>query len=254
MLKAVFSPSLVAIHLVTIAVLVSFILLGRWQLGVFEDSAKPHAAVDPAPVAVTTLSRAGAHITEDGVNRKVTATGVYDGERQLLVPGRDDGFWLVAPLDLGDGTAVPVVRGWVAKPGEPAVAVPAGKVSLVGRLRPSEQVDGVRRDVRRLPQGQVLTVSTAELINVWHGTRLRDGFVIAMTQTPPPAAAPKPIKTEAPSQEGAFNWRNLAYALNWWLFGVFAVFMWFHFVRDTLRGRKADPPRPPLALSESATR
>ncbi|MCG5216189.1 SURF1 family protein [Streptosporangium sp. KLBMP 9127] len=254
MLKTVLSPSLVGLHLVTIAVLASFVLLGRWQLGVFEDSGAPRAARDPAPVGVTTLSEPGRHLTADAVSRRVTAEGTFDADRQVLVTGRDGGFWVLAPLDLADGTALPVVRGWVAQAGDPAT-VPGGKVAVAGRLRPSEQVDSVRRDVRRLPDGQLLSISTAELVNVWQGKRLRDGYVVASAQTPAPAVPLKAVAAEAPREEGPFNWRNLAYALNWWLFGAFAVFMWFHFVRDAVRSRKNPPPAPqPVPLSESATR
>ncbi|SDQ91617.1 SURF1 family protein [Thermostaphylospora chromogena] len=250
MLRTVFTPRMVALHLVTIAVLVAFVFLGRWQLGVFEDSGRPHATTDPAPVAVQTLTEPGKHMTTDKAGRRVTATGTFDADKQLLVAGRDDGFWLLTPLDLGDGTAVPIVRGWVASPSDPAVAaVPEGQVTVTGRLQHSEQIDGTPRKSRDLPQGQVETVSTAELINLWRGTRLRDGYVVAIDQTPPPAVAPKPVPVAAPTERGAFNWRNLAYALQWWAFAGFAVFMWFHLVRDAIRGRGKkegdDTPRQP---------
>lgn len=238
MLRTLFTPRMVALHLATIAVLIAFMFMGRWQLGAFEESGRPRAAADPAPVAVQTLTEPGKHITTDKAGRRVTATGTFDAGKQLLVVGRDDGFWLLAPLDLGDGTAVPIVRGWVATPSDPAVAaVPEGQVTVTGRLQHSEQIDGTPRRARNLPQGQVESISTAELINLWRGLRLRDGYVVAIDQTPPPAVAPKPVPVDAPTERGAVNWRNLAYAIQWWVFAGFAVFMWFHFVRDALRGR-----------------
>ncbi|MFD0665938.1 SURF1 family protein [Thermocatellispora tengchongensis] len=203
MLRTVFSPRLVALHLLLVVVLVSFGLLGRWQLGVFEDSGRPRVAADPAPVAVSTLTQAGRHMTTDAVSRRVTAEGTYDLGRQLLVAGRDGGFWVLAPLDLGDGTAIPVVRGRITDAADPAAkAAPQGKVTVTGRLRPSEQVDGVPRRVRSLPEGQVLTVSTAELINVWSGLRLRDGYVVATGQNPPDAAPLTPVHVDPPTVPG----------------------------------------------------
>ncbi|MDF5751040.1 SURF1 family protein [Spongiactinospora sp. TRM90649] len=262
MLRTVFSSRLVGLHLVAIAALAVFGLLGRWQLGVFEDSGRPMAARDPAPVAVSALSSPGVHITADAVDRRVTAEGVFDASRSLLIAQRDDGFWLLTALDLGDGTQIPVVRGWVARADDPAVAaVPTGRVTVAGRLRPPEQVDEALRRVRTLPAGQMLSVSTAELINVWPGARLRDGYVVATGQTPAPAVAAGQVPAPAPITQGEMTWRNLAYAANWWIFGVFTVFMWFHYIRDAhrrrvgeLRETEHDQGADSVALSESSTR
>jgi cytochrome oxidase assembly protein ShyY1 len=237
MFRILFSPRVVALHLLAIGALVACGLLGRWQLGVFEDSGKPLAVSDPAPVAVGTLTQAGRQMTTDAVNRQVTAEGTFDASKQLLVAERDEGLWLLVPLDLGDGTSIPIVRGWVAAAGDPAIAaVPAGKVTVTGRLQPSETLDSVARRPRQLPPGQVMTVSSAELINVWKGVKLRNGFVVASGESPTPAVAAKPVNMPPPTELGGFTWRNLAYAAQWWIFGLFAVFMWWHFVRDALRG------------------
>ncbi|MEU3164076.1 SURF1 family protein [Streptosporangium sp. NPDC006930] len=243
MLRILFSARVVVLHLLAVGALVVCGLLGRWQLGVFEDSGMPQSLRDPAPVAVATLTAPGKHMTADAVSRQVTAEGTFDVSKQLLVAERDGGLWLLAPLDLGDGTSIPVVRGWVATAGDPAVTAPAeGRVTLSGRLRPSESTDSVQRRTRQLPPGQVLTVSSAELVNLWRGTKLRDGFVIATAQSPAPAVAARPVSAPPPTEPGGLTWRNLAYAAQWWIFGLFAVFMWWHFVRDALRGgtRKSD--------------
>ncbi|WP_066372862.1 SURF1 family protein [Herbidospora mongoliensis] len=252
MLRTLFSPRLVGLHLLVIGVLVAFILLGRWQLGVFTDSGHPRAAADPAPVALTDLSAPGERVTTDEIGRQVTATGTYDSSAQLLVADREPdvaapggrassgaGFWLLTPLNLADGSTMPVVRGWVASPDDPAVDVPVGQVNVTGRLRPPDQSDAVQRG-GALPTGQVATVSTAELINLWNGA-LRDGFVVATQQTP--ALSATPVAVPAPAVGAALTWRNLAYAAQWWIFAAFAVYMWFHFVRDAVRSN--DPESQP---------
>ncbi|WP_043627111.1 SURF1 family protein [Nonomuraea candida] len=245
MLRTLFSPRLLGLHLLTIGVLVAFILLGRWQLGVFQDSGKPHAATDPAPVAVGTLAQVAAQMSGEAVGRRVTAEGVYEAGRQLLVadrradvdaPGgnvsRGHGYWVLTPLKLDDGTLVPVVRGWSAKADDPAVAaVPEGRVTVTGRLRPQQGTDSVQRRAEALPAGQVQTVSTGELVNLWSGQQVRTGFVVAE----PPSGALTQVKVDPPVVGGTLTWRNLAYAANWWIFAGFAVFMWFHFVRDAVR-------------------
>ncbi len=127
------------LHLLVIGVLVAFILLGRWQLGVFTDSGHPRAADDPAPVALTDLSKPGERVTTDEIGRQVTATGTCDSTAQLLVadprpdvaaPGgrasAGAGFWLLTPLSLADGSIMPVVRGWVASARRPGGRRPGG--------------------------------------------------------------------------------------------------------------------------------
>jgi cytochrome oxidase assembly protein ShyY1 len=261
MLRTLFSPRLVGLHLVTIGVLISFIFLGRWQLGVFQDSGRAHAVLDPAPVALSTLVRTGERVPVPAISRKVTVDGTFDASRQLLVAERaptvesgggadaNSGYWLLTPLKLPDGSVLPVVRGWVATSADPAAAVPSGPVRVTGRVQPSEPTDFARRRTAPLPAGQVATVSTAELINVWRGARLQDGFVVA-TAPAPSSAAPRPVAVPPPMAGGGFTWRNLAYAAQWWIFAGFAVFMWFHFVRDAVRtGRAGAAPARALGTS-----
>src|SRR5690606_17867895 len=139
----------------------------------------------------------------EDVGRQVTAMGTYDAAGQLLVadrvadvsaPGgraaKGRGFWLLTPLRLTDGTVVAVVRGWVASPDDPAGAVPEGTVTVTGRLRPAEPTNAVQRSAGVLPAGQVATVSTSELINLWTDAPVRDGFVVATAQDPPSSATP----------------------------------------------------------------
>ncbi|MEU0566624.1 SURF1 family protein [Nonomuraea sp. NPDC005983] len=256
MLRTLFSPRIMGLHLLTIGVLVAFILLGRWQLGVFQDSGMPHAATDPAPVGVTTLSQVGAQMQGTSVGRRVTAEGVYDPARQLLVadrrpnvdaPGgnvsRGQGYWVLTPLRLDDGTLMPVVRGWVAEPAGP-MAAPEGRVTVAGRLRPPQGTDSVQRRAEGLPSGQVQTVSTGELINLWSGQKVRNGYVVAE----PPSGALAQVKVPPPVVGGELTWRNLAYAANWWIFAGFAVFMWFHFVRDAVRSDRDRAKSPEMVL------
>ncbi|GAA4579353.1 SURF1 family protein [Planotetraspora phitsanulokensis] len=262
MLRTLFAPRLVALHLLVIGVLISFTLLGRWQLGVFESSGEPKLAPDPAPVTVTELATVGRHVTGEVASRRVTATGTFDAHGQLLVADRHPdveavggraargaGFWLLTPLRLTDGTTIPIVRGWVPSAGDSAAAVPPGPVTVTGRLRPSEQTDAVERS-GPLPDGQVATVSTAELVNVWSDAHLRDGFVVATSPAPP--AGVSAVAVPPPTEGIGFSWRNLAYAAQWWIFAVFAVFMWFHFVRDAVRNERTEGRRSAAPVAEGS--
>jgi cytochrome oxidase assembly protein ShyY1 len=257
MLRTLLAPRMWGLHLVVIAAVVAFVFLGRWQLGVFEDSGRPQAAQDPAPVAVEQLIKPGAGF-ESVPRRQASASGTYDERLQLLVvdrkpdadavggkAARDQGFWVLTPLRLDDGTLVPVVRAWVAGEAE-APAVPAGKVQVSGRVLPPEATDSVQRRAGTQP-GRVQTVSTAELINLWPGEKVRNGFVVA---------ADSGVRVSPPQEGGSVTWRNLAYALNWWIFAVFAVFMWFHYVREAVResrGQQWSQPSSPSEFSPTSS-
>src|SRR5699024_9467410 len=73
----------------------------------------------------------------DLVGRKVSVTGAYDADGQLLVTGRAHdgvtGVLVLTPLRTADGAVLPVVRGWVADPAD-ADPPPAGIVHVTGYL------------------------------------------------------------------------------------------------------------------------
>jgi cytochrome oxidase assembly protein ShyY1 len=44
-----------------------------------------------------------------------------------------------------------------------------------------------------------------------------------------------------PSADATSGLRNLLYALQWWVFGAFAVFMWWRWLEEEVLGRKRSP-------------
>jgi cytochrome oxidase assembly protein ShyY1 len=122
---------------------------------------------------------------------------------------------------------VPVVRGWVATPDE-APAAPSGRVRVDGYLQASEATDGTGHT---LPAGQVDSVSSAQLANRWGGP-IYSGYVVLRDSDP--AADPAVSVLPRPKIEGSgdLNFQSLSYAFQWWLFAVFAVFVWWRIVRD----------------------
>ena len=55
---------------------------------------------------------------------------------------------------------------------------------------------------------------------------------------PASAATPDRVEAQRPSG-GVGRWRNLAYALNWWLFGVAALFFWGSVVRRAVTEQRS---------------
>lgn len=214
--------------------------LGMWQL----DRAEVRGAAADREAAGEDAARAAAltdvvapqtALSGDHEGRLVEVTGTFDAADELLVVDRllddDAGYLVLTPLRVpaADGAVLPVVRGWVADvdDAERLAPLPTGPVTVTGYLRSGEQAGRTG-----LPDGQVSTISPAELVNRWGGP-IYSGYVVVAESDPPqdPALAVLP----PPSTETGLDLRNLAYALQWWIFGGFALLLWVRLVRDEAR-------------------
>ncbi|MBT0994396.1 SURF1 family protein [Cellulomonas sp. DKR-3] len=228
-------------------------LLGAWQLdraevrghAAQERHEAERAAAPPVPLADELAPQTP--FRGELVARKVAVTGHYEAAGQLLVPDRVHdgvtGYLVLTPLRVdgsgaaaggsttGSGAVLPVVRGWVADPAD-AGTPPAGEVDAVGYLQASEQSgDGVEG-------GQVTAISSAELVGEWGGP-IYTGYLVLVSSDP--AQDDALVLLDPPSVPGAgLNIQNLAYAAQWWIFGGFAVLLWWRMVRDEARGGHPD--------------
>ena len=81
-----------------------------------------------------------------------------------------------------------------------------------------------------VPVGQVGAVSPAELVNLWGGP-VYTGYLVLAQPSGPGVEVLRPPSLPG----GGLDLQNLAYALQWWIFGGFAVALWARFVRDEAR-------------------
>ena len=215
--------------------------LGVWQL----DRAQERGEVN-ARAAASAASQAPADplsdvlepqtgFSGDLVGRKVTTAGSF-GAEELLVSGRVrdgvTGYLVLTPLRVrAPGEPVlAVVRGWVADPQAARALDPApgGTVQVTGYLQSGEAGgDG------GLPEGQVDAVSPAELVNRWGGP-IYSGYLV-LAEVEPAQDAGLALLPPPTVPGGGLNLQNLAYALQWWIFGGFAVLLWARMVRDETR-------------------
>lgn len=219
--------------------------LGEWQLSRAREqgAAAQQTQVERPPVALTDLLRARQTFVAGAADRRITTSGSWDPARQVLVGGRVldgvDGVWVLTALRLSDGSAVAVLRGWAASDVDPAVSaarLPAGTVAVEGVLRPGEPAAARRPgEVSGLPAGQLDRVATTELVQRWPYPLL-NGYVL-LTDARPAGLAPlpRPVPVRS-SPDAGLDWRNVSYALQWWLFAGFGLFMWWRIVRDDHRG------------------
>ena len=255
MLRNALRPRWLALLALVLVVCAAFSWMGSWQLGVARDKgtakARQQAASSPrVPIEQVLQPQQGFPLVADA--RRVSVRGRYDAERQVLVAGRlqhgTSGWWVVTAARTSAGAWLPVVRGWVPRPDDAAAAperVPVGPVRLEGVLQPDDAPAGDQPAASSTSGGtKVLrALDAAELVNLW-GTPIYNGFLVltgeqssgAATATAQPERVPPPG-----AQPTGLAWRNLAYAVQWWVFAAFAVVLWWKMVRQDARERAAAP-------------
>ncbi|MGZ4602188.1 MAG: SURF1 family protein [Kineosporiaceae bacterium] len=264
MLRTALKPRWLALLAVVLAAAAVMARLGEWQLDRARQKGERdriRAAQARPPVSLTSILTPRAPFPDAAADRRVTVEGTWDASRQLLVPGRRvgdrTGYWVLTPLLLADGSAVPVVRGWVPDAGDPRAdpgASPGSPgVAVEGVVEPSEAVtDLAPGDASSVPPGQVALVAAPLLVQKWPYP-LITGFVVQTGVRPEPTGQAAARAAVAPGTGGGLALQNLSYALQWWLFSAFGIFLWWRIVRDDRRGRLrpapagADPPPAPEA-------
>jgi cytochrome oxidase assembly protein ShyY1 len=217
--------------------LAAFVELGLWQWGRAHRTHRlsPRALAErttPAPLA--SLLKDGNVTDAASIGRAVVISGTFDGAHQLLVSDREldgaNGYLVIAPLKTSDGTVV-VSRGWTATPETPP-PVPQGPVTLTGWLAAPEPVDNAAQDAvddaAKDPAHRIASVDIATLVNTWPYTDLDQAYV--NEQGPDAGLTPVPAP---PPPNGATTWNilNVGYTIQWWLFGVVAVWWVSQYVR-----------------------
>jgi cytochrome oxidase assembly protein ShyY1 len=240
-LRTACRPRWLALLVVVLAAATGMSLLGQWQLERARERGRIAEAEREArqarPVPLDQVLTARQPFPVKALARRVVAQGSWDARAQLLVAGRTldgrSGLWVLTPLRLPDGSAVPVVRGWVAGPSDPAAAPPAPgtPVGVTGVLQPSEPpLDLAPGQASGLPAGQVARVDVTDLVNRWPYPLLTGYLVLQSQQPAPSGSVPRPVTVQPPKAGLAL--RNLSYAVQWWLFAGFGLFFWWRLVRD----------------------
>ena len=220
--------------------------LGQWQFHRLDERRAENRLVadnlDAAPVPIDDLLSAGRPAPKEHEWREVVVHGTWDDAHTIVVkyqtrdgsPGVD----VVTPLRTANGAAVLVDRGWLATAnvgsGRPDLPEPtAGEVTVVGWVR----VDGTGGSTRidDLATRAVSSEAAADVVPY----PLYGGFLDLHTETPPPAHALEPTELPDDTSEGP----HFFYGLQWWFFGVLAVFGFGYLAYDEWRRarRESEP-------------
>jgi cytochrome oxidase assembly protein ShyY1 len=223
--------SWVLVLIVSAGLAAGMVLMGLWQLRVYErqgaNVAVQRAAEPPLPLSE--VAPPGGKV-RDGYGRSVTFAGQYEAQHQILVadPDGTDRYRVVTLLRQDDGSAVAVARGIVT---ETSAAPPTGRQEQVGVLLPSEPAP------EQNPGEATTSVRVTQLAQQWPGP-LIDGFV-TLSAADATAQGLEPAQARLPEARGRL--RNAAYAGQWWLFAAFTVVMAVRMARD-LRLDAAEVP------------
>jgi len=176
--------------------------------------------------------------------KRVTATGVYLRDEQLLVRNRPTdagpGFEVLTPLRLADGSRFIVDRGWVptgSNNGNPDFVppAPAGTVTVTVRLKGSEP----RIDGRTSSGNQVPTIELHDIAARLGGAVHTGAYGILQSQTPPGRAGLTPLLSTPPMSDVGLHW---SYMIQWVIFALIGFFGLGYAIRTEYRHRYEDEP------------
>lgn len=216
----------VAGHLVALLAVVVFVNMGLWQLRRLAERQDFNARLTSRTTqAAQPLDQVLQEYGPDQDSlelRSVYATGEYNTAEEVVLLARSyegiSGHHVLTPLELGDGRAVIVDRGWVPidldSPDREEAAPPAGPVVVNGVLRktetrgafgPTDPAEGTLAQISRVDLDRLDQQTSSELVPVY----------IELTAQEPaqagelPAIVPLPEPSEGPHR---------GYAVQWFLF------------------------------------
>ncbi|WP_101574145.1 SURF1 family protein [Brevibacterium sp. 239c] len=246
--------------LIVLILVTCFVGLSAWQV---ERAQHKNDAVDSANVEeiepFNDVMEAQAPMPGILADQRVSLSGHWLPDDQVVVPGRvldgGKGFWVVtmfAPDDarLGDSAganaddktiAIPVLRGFTTDEKTAMDSRAAeGPVKMKAQIGP---VEGPMPG-NSLPEGQVRSVSTAQLINMFPDLLTYSGFLIPEEATGDAASiATDGLSFVPPTMtrdEGGFDMQSAGYAIEWLIFAGMALYMWWQLLRDDFMRRRLD--------------
>jgi surfeit locus 1 family protein len=245
-------------HLLVIALVVTMVSLGFWQLRRLDEKRDRNALIESRMeqpvVPIGDLLAPGDGGTVDAARfRQVTASGTYDDGATVVVRNRSQdgvaGAWLVSPLVLDDGTRAGVLRGFVSLDAEGDALdapAPAGDVTVEGLVVDPDSFDGTApSDLEPLlSQDGVLP----GLVLAESSDPAEPSGSTAEQATPDSiVAVPPPELSEGP---------HLGYAAQWFIFSTIAVIGYPLVLRRVVirRGREVDDEVDPDAAPPDGRR
>jgi len=220
-------PKWIGALVLAVGVAAIFGLLGQWQLDRSIEQATILERDTETVVPLESFAIPQSVTTSEASGRIVSVECQYvDGDDVVLTNRRTlqgVGQWLVRHCMTDQGHSLAVAVGFAPSGVTPGM-FPADEATVVGRYVPTESPQ--QSDFLA---GERSSVSIPELLNLWANPGSVYGGYVVLASAPEGLST---IGTEAPPTESELNWLNLFYALQWVIFGVFALYLWWRLVRD----------------------
>ena len=252
---------MLGLHLLAVVAVTAAVLLGLWQYDAWRTGRDLEARdlAGAAALPLDDVMTADSTFPADQVGRPVSFSGAWVPGSTFLVSDRwldgRTGWWVVTPVavcaagdDCGTAPAMLVVRGWTPSRDEVPDA-PTGRVDLTGWLQPGEGAGIPDAD----PGDEVLPELRIASAIQHVDQDLYGGYVIARDGAPDEDLEPV-TPDSLPKPDVTTKLRNILYAIEWWIFGGFALFLWWRWVRDELdRTRDGSATEEPAEPAEIAS-
>lgn len=281
MIRAARKPKWLALLVGVLAAVALFGWLGKWQLDSAIASATP--LVDPViaaqPVALGSLMTPGQPMPGATASRTVQVSGLLTAEDLTVLPDRShhgkSGWWVIGRLAVTDDgasacaadcddprllPALPVALAWTAdESGARTVAArladdaaTGSTVHATGTLEVGQEPVSARDHA---DSGAVLSMAPAQLANRWAvpGSAYYSAYVVVREGVDLPAGA-EVIEPPDTSVGLQLNMLNVFYAIEWAIFAVMAVYIWWRLVRDDARADREAAAIAPDALAAQIRR
>lgn len=222
--RFVLAPRWLLLTLAGLVVVVACALLSQWQWGRAVERAAANEVIEHSreAAALDATLPAGEDLDEDVRWTLVEATGVYDTEHEIVLRAQTNnslnGFEIVTPLVLEDGTAILVDRGFIPSENTGSVPdypeAPSGEVTVTGRVYDYEEASGGVSEVDGHLESRRLSV---DLLGPHLDYELRSAWIADIE----PGEGFTALET--PSFK---DWQNYSYAVQWALFAAMVPVGW----------------------------
>ncbi|MCU1477064.1 MAG: hypothetical protein JWQ64_1757 [Subtercola sp.] len=233
------------------------VFLAQWQFDRGQQASADNTIVaanfSAAPVPIEqALPTLGSYDASQNWQR-VSITGVYQADDELVVRNRsnggDNGFEVVTPLQLSDGSIFMVDRGWVApSPDDPLApgAIPQsapGTVDVVVQLRPSEAPNGSGTSAGN----QIESITLSRVQQKIGGDLYTGAYGVLDSQSPSAQTGLAPIQTTMPTEDVGTHY---SYTLQWLFFALIGFVALGLGMRNEYRRLNSDDPEERARASE----
>ena len=240
-------PKWVISHVLVLLLIAAMLGAGFWQISRHRDRSERNdlvrVRVDEAPVALASIAAPGvdASVGEDEQFRRVTVTGRYVPEDEVLIRNRtfggSPGWWVLTPFITDQGWAVAVNRGWIplsfeADAARPGTEPPAGTIELVGTVQPARTAEGFQ--VADPAEGTLSSLGRPDVERLAQQVDYELSPVVVRLEPVASADDDYPVPLELPALDGG---PHASYAAQWFIFSAIAIGGYPLVLRRVSRGR-----------------